>query len=151
MVAISLTQLRALSVEFGFDYQRAKEFLNINTDNLGRPQKVGGNVSPSLANTKAYDGKIIPSSTELKKLMKSEKSEKRTDSSSARGRTGYHYYMAEISEKVKKSVQDKARISGEKVPRNAVVSEVSLKWHALSDSKKEAWNNYAKHQNQKKQ
>ena len=146
MVAITLTQLRNLSDEFGFDYERAKEFLNLNKPKSGRPPKTSGGVV-STANSKPYDGSTIPSTITLKELMKPEKN---TGSGTSRGKTGYHYYMNEISDNVKKTLHEKARITGEKVPRNGVASEVSRKWAGLSDSKKDAWNAYAKSQNAKR-
>ena len=146
MVAITLTQLRALSEEFGFDYERAKEFLNLNTcKKPGRPTKVVSGGGSSVG-TKQYDGTKIPSTAQLKELMKSEKT---AGSGASRGKSGYNYFMNDISEQVKKNLQEKSRVSGEKMARNAVVSEVSQRWKSLSDTKKEAWNAYAKHQNSK--
>lgn len=143
MVAITLTDLRALSIEFNFDYEKAREFLNKNhkKTNHTKTEKICGG-------TKAYDGTTIPSTKELVALMKPVKNIN-GGAQITRGKTGYHYYMNEISDNVKKSLLEKTRNTGEKIPRNGVASEVSRKWHALSESKREAWNNYAKSQNAK--
>jgi len=145
MVAITLTQLRALSVEFGFDFERAREFLNLNQTKRGRPTKESAaSRSQSSSNTVPYNGTTIPSTLTLKELMKPPKS---TGSSTTRGKTGYHYYMDEVRDKVQKSRREKTHASGEKAPSFA--SEVSQRWQAEPESKKQAWNAYAKSQNAK--
>jgi hypothetical protein len=144
MVAITLTDLRALSIEFNFDYDKAREFLNKNNKKTShsKTEKITGG-------TRAYDGTTIPSTTDLVALMKPAKNIS-GGAQTSRGKTGYHYFMNEISNNVKKSLQEKSRLTGETIPRNGLASEVSRKWHALSESKREAWNNYAKSQNAKK-
>lgn len=139
MVAITLTQLRALSVNFLFDYDEAREFLNLN-----KPTKTTGGSSKAV--TKAYDGTTIPPTFNLADLIKPQK---QTGSGAKKGRCGYHYYCKDkdVSDKVKQNLQTIAKSTGEKVPRNGHKSEVSRMWGAQSESKRTAWNEYAKSQN----
>ena len=137
MVSITLTQLRALSVKFSFDYDEAREFLNLN-----KPAKTTGGASKAV--TKPYDGSTIPSTFDLTNLMKPPK---QTGSGAKRGRCGYHYYCKDVSDMVKQNLQATAKRTGEKVPRNGVKAEVSRMWGALPESKRTAWNEYAKSQN----
>ena len=153
MTNITLAQLKQLADGFGFDFQKAKDFLKIEGPQAKRgprakaqPNKVEGAVSRIEANraSKPYDGTTIPPITSLKEMIRSPvESNPKTGRS---GKTGYHYYLQEISGKVKREMHGRAQLTGEKVPRTAVVVEIGRRWHALTDAKRRAWNDYARAQ-----
>lgn len=151
MSAITIAQLKLLSEQFGFDIKKAKELLKLEEPKKrGRPPKVQSNKVEAAVerletkSTKPYDGTTIPSTISLVSLMKSTKN---SQTSGGRGqKTGYHYYLADISQKVKTEMHGAAQLTGEKVPRGAVMAEIGRRWQMLSDAKKRAWNDYARAQ-----
>ena len=152
MTNITLTQLKQLADTFDFDFQKAKDFLKIGEPKKrGRPakaqsNKVEGAVSRLEAKGagKPYDGTTIPPFTVLKEMMRPAAESKPNTGRS--GKTGYHYYLHEISGKVKNEMHGTAQLTGEKVPRTAVVVEIGHRWQALTDVKRRAWNDYARAQ-----
>ena len=151
MSTITIAQLKQLADAFNFDFQKAKDFLKIGEPKKrGRPakpkpNKVEGAVSrlEAKAGARQYDGTTIPPITALTQMMKPAKD---SSSKTGGGRTGYHYYLKEISGMVKNEMHGSAQLTGEKVPRNAVIVEVGRRWHALTDAKRRAWNEYARAQ-----
>lgn len=89
--------------------------------------------------SKQYDGVIIPPTTDLIALMNPPN---QFGSGAQRGKSGYHYYHAKVIDMVKQTLA--AKRGGLPASRSDVAAEVSRKWHALSDAKRNAWNEYAK-------
>ena len=94
------------------------------------------------AGTCQYDGVIIPPTAELIALMNPSN---QTGSGAQRGKCGYHYYHSKVIDLVKQTLA--AKRGGAPPSRSDVSAEVSRKWHALSDAKRNAWNDYAKSKN----
>lgn len=153
MSTLKIAQLKLLSEQFGFDIKKAKELLKLEEPKKrGRPPKVQSNKVEAAVerletkSSRPYDGTTIPSTTSLVSLMKSSKN---AQTSGGRGRkTGYHYFLADISQKIKTEMHGAAQLTGEKVPRGAVMAEIGRRWQVLSDAKKRAWNDYAQAQQQ---
>ena len=153
MTNITLAQLKQLADGFGFDFQKAKDFLKIEGPKPKRgrpakaqPNKVEGAVSRLEAKGagKPYDGATIPPITILKEMIRPAMELKPKTGRS--GKTGYHYYLQEISGTIKNEMHGSAQLTGEKVPRTAVIVEIGRRWHALTDVKRRAWNDYARAQ-----
>ena len=131
-MSITIKQLAALSEEFKFDFEEARRFLgHTEPKKRGRPSK-------KSSDSESSDEEKAPPKSKAKAKAK-EETKPLTEKSP---KTGYQLFLSEkagsIGEKLRKEAGDK------KLARGEVSAEVGRQWKALSDKKREEWNEAAK-------
>lgn len=121
-MGITIAQLEILGNKYGFSLEDARKTLGLSDGKRGPKTQ---NIEMRLPS--------VPTHKPAKKAVN-------TPSDKKGSKSGYHLYMSDVSSRVKSDLM--AQLGpGEKLPRGAVMSEVSKRWKNLPECSRAHWNN----------